>query len=78
MIWLGFKMQPNVTGRPHYHPAILLKVYVYGYLNRVQSSRRLEREARRDLVRSSALKSGRCQLLQQFHCRWHAGSFAPV
>ena len=46
---LGFKMQPNVTGRPPYHPATLLKVYVYGYLNRVQSSRRLEREARRNV-----------------------------
>ena len=46
---LGFKMQPPVTGRPPYHPATLLKMYVYGYLNRVQSSRRLEREARRNV-----------------------------
>ena len=46
---LGFKMQPNVTGRPPYHPATLLKIYVYGYLNRVQSSRRLECEARRNV-----------------------------
>ena len=37
------------TGRPSYHPATLLKLYVYGYLNRVQSSRRLEREAGRNL-----------------------------
>jgi len=40
---------PAVTGRPAYHPAALLKVYVYGYLNRVQSSRRLEREAQRNI-----------------------------
>ena len=37
---LGFKTAPNETGRPAYHPATLLKLYVYGYLNRVQSSRR--------------------------------------
>ena len=36
---------PEVTGRPSYHPSVLLKLYIYGYLNRVQSSRRLEREA---------------------------------
>ena len=42
---LGFKMEANETGRPPSHPATLLKLYVYGYLNRVQSSRRLEREA---------------------------------
>ena len=35
--------QPEATGRPAYHPATLLKLYIYGYLNRVQSSRRLER-----------------------------------
>ncbi|WP_375542316.1 transposase [Paraburkholderia sp. CNPSo 3274] len=35
---------PSTTGRPSYHPAVLLKIYIYGYLNRVQSSRRLERE----------------------------------
>src|SRR4249920_73675 len=38
-------MVPEVTGRPSYHPSALLKLYIYGYLNRVQSSRRLEREA---------------------------------
>ena len=38
---------PEATGRPAYHPAVLLKLYIYGYLNRVQSSRRLEREAGR-------------------------------
>ena len=46
---LGFRMEPNNTGRPPYHPATLLKIYVYGYLNRVQSSRRLEREAQRNV-----------------------------
>jgi transposase len=39
------KAEPAETGRPAYHPATLLKIYVYGYLNRIQSSRRLEREA---------------------------------
>jgi transposase len=47
---LGFeRAQPGATGRPEYHPAMLLKLYVYGYLNRVQSSRRLEREAGRNV-----------------------------
>jgi len=47
---LGFeRAQPAETGRPAYHPATLLKIYVYGYLNRVQSSRRLEREAQRNV-----------------------------
>jgi transposase len=46
---LGFEgMAPAVTGRPAYHPAVLLKIYVYGYLNRLQSSRRLERETQRN------------------------------
>jgi transposase len=43
---LGFEgMAPEATGRPSYHPSVLLKLYICGYLNRVQSSRRLEREA---------------------------------
>ena len=47
---LGFGgVNPEVTGRPSYHPAVLLKLYIYGYLNRVQSSRRLEREAGRNV-----------------------------
>lgn len=47
---LGFKdAEPAVTGRPGYHPAALLKLYIYGYLNRIQSSRRSEREAHRNL-----------------------------
>ena len=40
---------PEATGRPSYHPSALLKLYIYGYLNRIQSSRRLEREAGRNL-----------------------------
>jgi transposase len=47
---LGFAgMEPEATGRPAYHPSTLLKIYLYGYLNRIQSSRRLEREAQRNL-----------------------------
>ena len=47
---LGFAgVVPEATGRPSYHPATLLKIYLYGYLNQVQSSRRLERETRRNL-----------------------------
>src|SRR3984893_718105 len=46
---LGFKVQPAETGRPSFHPSVHLKLYIYGYLNRVQSSRRLEREAGRNL-----------------------------
>src|SRR5262249_38251357 len=42
-------VEPEVTGRPSYHPSVLLKLYIYGYLNRVQSSRRLEREAGRNV-----------------------------
>jgi transposase len=47
---LGFDgVKPAATGRPSYHPAVLLKIYIYGYLNQVQSSRRLEREAQRNV-----------------------------
>jgi len=47
---LGFEgVNPKSTGRPSYHPSSLLKIYVYGYLNRVQSSRRLEQETRRNV-----------------------------
>src|SRR6202165_5938506 len=47
---LGFAgMTPAATGRPGYHPSTLLKIYLYGYLNRLQSSRRLEREAQRNI-----------------------------
>lgn len=47
---LGFaRATPASTGRPAYHPGVLLKIYIYGYLNRVASSRRLERECQRNL-----------------------------
>src|SRR5512145_2208122 len=47
---LGFEgVRPAATGRPSYHPAVLLKIYIYGYLNRIQSSRRLERETQRNV-----------------------------
>jgi len=47
---LGFEgVDPAATGRPSYHPAVLLKIYIYGYLNRIQSSRRLERESQRNV-----------------------------
>ena len=47
---LGFgRVEPRMTGRPGYQPSVLLKLYIYGYLNRVQSSRRLEREAGRNV-----------------------------
>jgi len=46
---LGFKTMPEATGRPGYHPALMLKLYIYGYLNRIQSSRRLEQEANRNV-----------------------------
>ena len=46
---LGFKAEPAATGRPGYHPKMMLKLYVYGYLNREQSSRRLEQAAQRNI-----------------------------
>jgi len=47
---VGFSgVEPHATGRPSYHPAVLLKLYIYGYLNRTQSSRRLERESQRNV-----------------------------
>ena len=46
---LGFKTVPAETGRPGYHPSTMLKLFVYGYLNRIQSTRRLEREAGRNV-----------------------------
>ena len=47
--WASTDVEPAATGRPGYHPSPLLKLYIYGYLNRIQSSRRLEREAGRNL-----------------------------
>jgi transposase len=50
LLRLGFEgVIPESTGRPGYHPAMMLKLYIYGYLNRIQSSRRLEREAQRNV-----------------------------
>lgn len=50
LAYMGFDgLTPAETGRPAYHPAMLLKIYIYGYLNRIQSSRRLEREAQRNV-----------------------------
>lgn len=47
---LGFERATSArTGRPGYHPAVLLKLFIYGYLNRIPSSRRLEREAGRNI-----------------------------
>ncbi|MDI1289973.1 MAG: IS1182 family transposase, partial [bacterium] len=47
---LGFAgVVPEVTGRPSYHPGLLLKIYVYGYINQIASSRKLEREAQRNV-----------------------------
>jgi len=50
LVVLGFEgADPAATGRPSYHPSVLLKIYIYGYLNRIASSRRLERESQRNL-----------------------------
>jgi transposase len=50
LVDLGFEgANPAATGRPSYHPSVLLKLYLYGYLNRIQSSRRLERECQRNV-----------------------------
>jgi transposase len=50
LVAMGFAgMLPAATGRPAYHPATLLKIYLYGYLNRIPSSRRLERESQRNI-----------------------------
>src|SRR5664279_6236263 len=46
-VWRG--QNPAATGRPSYHPAVLLKLYIYGYLNRIQSGRRLETETQRNV-----------------------------
>jgi len=50
MVALGFAgANPACTGRPSYHPCVMLKVYLYGYLNKIPSSRRLERECQRNV-----------------------------
>ena len=64
---LGFAgVVREVTGRPAYHPATLLKIYLYGYLNRIQSSRRLEREIQRniELMWLIGLRGNRCAALR--------------
>jgi transposase len=54
MVALGFEgANPSATGRPSYHPTIMLKIYLYGYLNRIQSSRRLERECQKYLSKAT-------------------------
>ena len=63
-------IDPAATSRPGYHPSILLKLYIYGYLNRVQSSRRLEREAGRNdapRTRSVALLDGNTKTYWRQH-----------
>lgn len=49
LVQMGFAIMPAATGRPGYHPSVMLKIYIYGYLNRLQSSRRLERESQRNV-----------------------------
>ncbi|MEL6220535.1 MAG: transposase [Pseudomonadota bacterium] len=49
LVALGLATEPEATGHPVYHPGLMLRVCLSGYLNQVQSSRRLERECRRDL-----------------------------
>ena len=50
LLGLGFEsVNAKLTGRPGYHPATMLKLYIYGYLNRIQSSRRLEKESHRNV-----------------------------
>ncbi len=64
---LGFDgALPSTTGRPSYHPAVLLKIYIYGYLNRVQSSRRLERECQRNVELLISHKFSRQKLEPEF------------
>jgi transposase len=49
LVSLGLAVAPEATGRPGYHPSVMLRIFLYGYLNQVQSSRRLERECGRNL-----------------------------
>ena len=72
LVELGFAdAVPATTGRPGYHPSVLLKIYIYGYLNRIQSSRRLERETRAALDEASIpyltfLRAGRAKPCREF------------
>ena len=81
---LGFAgVVPEATGRPSYHPVTLLKIYLYGYLNRVQSSRGLEREAQRNIElmwltgRLTSLAAGFCSaanwMRSQRQSGWESG-----
>ena len=70
---LGFgRVDPKATGRPAYHPSVLLKLYIYGYLNRVQSSRRLEREAGRNV---NALRSPNGRLVFCWRTVSHSSAY---
>ena len=63
---MGFDgIDPEATGRPAYHPAVLLKIYLYGYLNRVQSSWRLEQETQRNLRTATVLAAARTDRLRR-------------
>ena len=69
---LGFDgVEPAATGRPPYHPSVLVKLYIYGYLNRVQSSGRLEREA---VIHLSAPARSRTRNNFRFHAMIDASS----
>ena len=69
---LGFtRVEALVTGRPGYHPATLLKIYIYGYLNRIPSSRRLERECQRNI--ELVWLTGTVGPGLQDHCRFPQG-----
>ena len=73
---LGFDgVDPAATGRPAYHPSPMLKLYIYGSLNRVPSSRRREREQRRNLEVSRRVP-GFVLLLPAEHCFTNPGSFS--
>ena len=75
---LGFRTEPEALGRPAYAPSMMLKLYVYGYLNRVQSSRRLERECGRRLgCRSKRARERDC-ILRQARERWSGIAIVPV
>jgi transposase len=64
-------VDPEAAGRPSYHPSVLLKPYIYGYLNRVQSSHRLEREAGRNV--EVIWLTGRLGSRSQDDCRFPQG-----
>src|SRR5476651_82285 len=80
---LGFAgVVPEATGRPAYHPSVLLKIYVYGYINQIASSRRLERESQRNvelmwLTGPGAGLQDHCRL-QEGQRRGDPGDLPPV